>query len=110
MPGERRGHRGARVMIRGVLWQLREFGGDSPPGEPGKLYGLCDYERRIIWVSASHRTARGRVDTVAHEVLHAALPDLAEETVAETAEAIALALEAFCGTGGSVGRAKPRKA
>ena len=56
-----------------------------------KNRGECDYGQNAI------RLCRGTADlrdTLIHEVLHAALPDLAEEAVVETAAAIDSALEA----------------
>ncbi|NBW11773.1 MAG: hypothetical protein EBR82_27450 [Caulobacteraceae bacterium] len=98
MPGSRRprqpGHRTRRLLIRGQVWRLCEFAGDAPPGEKGRLHGLCDYVRRIIWVSACHRSQLDRLDTLVHEVLHAALPDLDETAVGEVANAIAVAIAA----------------
>ena len=90
-----RGYRARRLKIRGQWWRLCEFAGDAPPGEAGRLHGLCDYEQRILWIRARHRTREDHIDTIAHEVLHAALPDLEEYAVGETATAIAAAVEAF---------------
>ena len=56
-----------------------------------KNRGECDYEQKAIRLSKGSKYMR---DTLIHEVLHAALPDLAEEAVVETAEAIDKAFEA----------------
>lgn len=53
--------------------------------------GLCDHPATPypeIWI---HQSLRGErmVETIIHEVIHAALPDLCEETVEESARDLA---------------------
>jgi len=53
-----------------------------------KIYGKCDYSRRLISVC---RTLTGKplLDTLVHEVIHARWPDLSEEAVEEVASLLA---------------------
>jgi len=82
--------RGDRILrIRGQRWRLRFV------SHLGENRGVCDKPNRIIRVESGHSTVH-ITDTLVHEILHAALWDLDEEAVAETATAIALAL-ARCG-------------
>jgi ribulose-5-phosphate 4-epimerase/fuculose-1-phosphate aldolase len=50
--------------------------------------GQCDYDKREIHISPKAPMP----DTLIHEVLHAALPDLDEDAILETEEAITKAL------------------
>ena len=72
-----------RVIIRGVRWIVRQ----SARKLTGK-WGWCDYSERRIVVCKSARGIQ-HLDTVIHEMLHACLPDLSEESVYETARVTA---------------------
>lgn len=48
--------------------------------------GLCDYERRRISIDPEQQTSeRDRLDTIVHELTHAAQPRLTEKQVAKVA-------------------------
>jgi hypothetical protein len=81
--------RARRITIRGKRWTVKGFDGDHPPGEKAKLFGLCDYATRTVWISNT-QTELDRLDTLIHELMHAALPDLCEDAVAATASVIAV--------------------
>ena len=78
-----------RVDIRGKRWTLTvverlpdaSYGEIDPPNRPNK-------EIRI----ACNTTPIEQLDTVIHECLHAAVPDLAEDAVSESATDIAKVL------------------
>ena len=74
-----------RIRIRGQYWRLVV---KRPPGRV-KLHGLCDYAARTIYVHPSSDI----IATTIHEVLHAALPDLTEQSVSDTEEAVMNAIE-----------------
>lgn len=57
----------------------------------GDDLGQCDYAQRVIRVALGQSEA-DELDTVVHEVLHAAYPDLEEIAVGETGAAIAKVL------------------
>ena len=69
--------------IRGEVWELRltreNLGLDT--------YGVCVHDNKVMIVD---HTLSGDylTDTVIHEVLHAALPDLREGAIEETATAV----------------------
>ena len=76
-----------RCKLRGKYWSIvRSI-------LPRSTLGLCDWSSRKITISTA-RKIRGELelDTVIHELLHACQPDLAEETVEETASDIARVL------------------
>jgi hypothetical protein len=55
--------------------------------------GLCDWSSRKITISTARKVnGELQLDTIIHELLHACQPDLAEETVEETASDIARVL------------------
>jgi hypothetical protein len=69
------------VTIRGTRWVLRfvpNLGQDA---------GQCDYGDKVIRIALG-QTPKDELDTVVHELLHAAYPDLDEPAVHQTAEGI----------------------
>ena len=74
-----------QVQIRGETWRVR-FVSRPPEGN----VGLCDRTRKTpaikVWDGLG---GVKRLDTIIHETLHAALWDLDEEAIEETATAIA---------------------
>ena len=74
----------AKIKIRGRKWNVIF---KPVPCEPS-LYGICDYDTRTIHVHPKMEP-RG---TLIHEVLHACLPDLSEEAVNQTEQALTAAL------------------
>ena len=88
------------VPIRGTKWKLIL---GRPP--LNTCEGVCDYNTSTLWIRPDKdrlRFARSRrLDHVSdrhiivHEVLHAALPDIEEEAIDETADAINDALDAW---------------
>jgi|LauGreDrversion4_2_1035121.scaffolds.fasta_scaffold25473_7 hypothetical protein len=73
------------LTVRGSRWKVRWV------NNLGDNYGICDYAKKEIRIAKGQPTAT-ELDTVVHELLHAALPDLDEPAIAETAEALATAL------------------
>ena len=61
-----------------------------PSGSAGECDTL-DTPRKAIWI-ATQQKPLDVLDTIIHELLHAALPDLCEESVLETATDIAKVL------------------
>ena len=78
-----------RTVIAGKTWTLRFVRSITHDGV--KCDGLCDFEKREIRVLSS-LNGQELVDTVIHEIMHAAGWNLHEEFVAQTAEDIAGAL------------------
>jgi ribulose-5-phosphate 4-epimerase/fuculose-1-phosphate aldolase len=72
-----------RLQIRGNVWRV---GFRTMKAED---VGWCDYEKRQIHISPKAPMP----DTLIHEVLHACLPDLDEDAILETEEAIVNALD-----------------
>jgi hypothetical protein len=93
------------VTVRGHRWRLifRErlasgaCGECDPIGQPGKQI-----------VVSTLQTQTDLLDTIIHELLHAALPDLCEESVEETATAIAVVLHRLGATKGLDIEAEPQ--
>jgi hypothetical protein len=81
----------SKVEINGKKW---EVGYGHPGTTKGKTDdGVCRYaERRII---INRRAVRSLLDVLAHELIHARLPDLSEESVDETANLIAKTYDEF---------------
>lgn len=78
--------KGDRILrIRGQRWRLRFV------THLGENRGVCDKPNRIIRI-VSCQEGQMEMDTIIHEILHAALWDLDEEAVHDTANAIAAAL------------------
>lgn len=78
--------KGDRILkIRGQRWRLRFV------ANLGDAEGLCRKDERIIRIALGYPDER-TMDSIIHEVLHAALWDLDEEAVEETANAISFAL------------------
>lgn len=78
--------RGATVYIkvRGERWRL-------VIEQDKDAYGTCDCDAKVIRI-APGATQVQSIDTIVHEMLHACLPDLSEDAVAETATDITSAL------------------
>jgi hypothetical protein len=73
------------ITIRGQKWKLRfvpNLGDDA---------GQCDYASRVIRV-AFGQSQEDELDTIVHEILHAAYPDLDEYAVHDTAKAVSRVL------------------
>ena len=73
------------LLIRGRRFKLI-FG--NPGGDD---WGKCHYDTQKIVVRGT-LSPLNKLDTVIHELLHAAVPDMDETAVDETASAIAKAL------------------
>lgn len=67
--------------IRGQRWKIRWV------PNLGQNLGICDYEQRVIRIARGQK-CKEELDTVVHELLHAALHDVCEEAVQQTANAI----------------------
>lgn len=80
-----------KLKVNGKAWVIKAFDGLTPPGETETMYGLCDYVQRVIWIRRNQTDAE-LLDTLIHEVLHAAVPHLGERDVAGAARTIARAL------------------
>lgn len=78
-----------RVAVRGHHWELI-FVERLPSGDCGEMdpIGVPGKEIRV----SLHQTDIDIIDTLIHELLHAALPDTCEEAVTETATDIAKVL------------------
>jgi len=68
-----------KVRINGKLWTIRF-------GMPGKTEGVtddgcCDYDKRIITINPNSQS--NLLNVLSHELIHARLSDLQEETVEE---------------------------
>jgi hypothetical protein len=75
------------VKIRGKKWTLATIPLDG-------FYGFCDHpstKSRQITIDPNQR-GLSILDTIIHELIHAALPDLREDTVEEVATDIARVL------------------
>ena len=78
--------KGDRILkIRGQRWRLRFV------PNLGDAEGLCHKEERLIRIALGYPEDR-TLDSIIHEILHAALWDLDEEAVHDTANAISAAL------------------
>jgi hypothetical protein len=73
------------IKVRGQRWRLRFV------TNLGDNRGICDKPARVIRI-LSGQDGQMEMDTIIHEILHAALWDLDEEAVGTTANAIAEAL------------------
>ena len=73
------------LKVRGKTWALRFVPnlGDSA--------GQCDYTQGVIRIALGQKP-QDELDTVIHEILHAAYPDLEESAVAQGAQGVAEAL------------------
>jgi len=77
-----------KIEIEGKQWEIGY-------GDPEKNNdGICDYGKRRITIAKSGRV-RSFVNVLAHEAIHARLPDLSEEAVESTAYIIAKAYDLF---------------
>lgn len=74
-----------RLTIRGRAWKVRF---ERPRNR--KFRGLCNYRARVIQVSP--RLRHEPLGTLLHEVLHACLPDVCEESVVATERAMVAAI------------------
>jgi hypothetical protein len=77
--------RGRSLKVRGSRWKIRWV------NNLADNFGICDYEKKEIRIEKGQQLAT-ELDTVVHEILHAALPDLSEASVYDTANSIAEAL------------------
>jgi hypothetical protein len=76
-----------KITIRGKKWTIKL---QRPPVK--KLFdGLCDYDEKIIYIHPN--ATAGITATLIHEILHACLPDLNEESILECEAAIAEGLK-----------------
>ena len=75
-----------RVEIRGKRWSL-EVVDYLQDGSCGSIDPQDTPQKRIL--IASNQTPLDQVDTVLHECLHAAFPDLDEECITESSTDIA---------------------
>lgn len=73
------------IRIRGQRWRIRFV------PNLGDCEGVCDKPARTIRIALGYPDEQ-TMDSVIHEVLHAALWDLDEEAVEETANAVSSAL------------------
>jgi hypothetical protein len=73
------------LPIRGGRWKIKWV------NNLGDNAGICDYVKKEIRI-AKGQSRESELDTVVHEILHAALPDADEIAVHTTANAIAQAL------------------
>lgn len=73
------------VRIRNQRWRIRFV------PNLGDCEGVCDKPARTIRIALGYPDEQ-TMDSVIHEVLHAALWDLDEEAVEETANAVSSAL------------------
>jgi len=80
-----------RVEIDGKKWSV---GYGYPGTTKGKINdGICDYSKRRIVI---HRgCSRSLLSVLAHEAIHARLPDLSEDSVDETGELIGKIYDLF---------------
>jgi hypothetical protein len=80
-----------KVEINGKKW---EIGYGHPGTTKGKTDdGICRYDEcRII---INRRASCSLLDVLAHEIIHARVPDLSEESVGSTATLIAQAYDEF---------------
>lgn len=88
MPAE---FKSRKLKVNGKAWIIKPFDGPTPPDETETMYGLCDYVQRVIWLRRNQTDAE-LLDTLIHEVLHAAVPHLGEREVSNAARTIAKAL------------------
>ncbi len=68
-----------KARINGQLWTIKF-------GHPGKTDGViddgcCDYEKRLITINPKSQS--NLLNVLSHELIHARLSDLQEETVEE---------------------------
>lgn len=73
------------IQIRGQRWRIRFV------PNLGDCEGVCEKPTRTIRIALGYPDEQ-TMDSVIHEVLHAALWDLDEEAVEETANAVSSAL------------------
>ena len=80
-----------QVEINGRKWQV---GYGHPGFTNGKMDdGVCNYETRRITINRG--STRSLLSVLAHEAIHARLPDLSEESVNETGELISQIYDLF---------------
>ena len=82
-----------RTKINGRLWRVVL----TPARDMGKDWGRCDHPPGRHPTIQVRRSLKGvnLLDTIVHEVLHAARPELDEQAVDTTARCIAKALHAL---------------
>lgn len=74
-----------KFKLRGEDWSVKWC------GRLRKLWGYCDHEENFIKVSKK-ATGVTKLDTIIHEALHGAFPDIKEEAVNEVGSDIAALL------------------
>jgi len=74
-----------RCRLRGKYYTLKFARLNRP------LMGLCNWDERTITI-ANRLSGELELDTIIHELLHACQPDLAEDTVEQTATDMARVL------------------
>jgi hypothetical protein len=74
-----------RCRLRGKYYRLKFAKLERP------LLGLCDWDKRTITI-CDQLDGELELDTIVHELLHACQPDLAEDTVEQTATDVARVL------------------
>jgi hypothetical protein len=80
-----------QVEINGEKWQV---GYGHPGTTNGKTDdGVCNYQKRRITIN--RRSTRSLLSVLAHEAIHARLPDLSEESVNATGELISEIYDLF---------------
>jgi|694.fasta_scaffold30263_9 hypothetical protein len=76
-----------KFKFNGKNWTIRFVKSKDMPGS----FGECDdhrYKKPEIWINRN-LSEKDKLDTIIHEMLHATHPELSEESVSETASAIA---------------------
>ena len=75
-----------QIKIRNEVWTVKT-------GKPSfkRTLGVCDYEKREI-VFKRDAIQRYGVELVAHEIAHACLPDIQEETIDALGKTISTAV------------------
>ena len=82
-----------KFRIMGKVWTVKI----GRPPEKEKLDGQCRYDERIIYLHPDALASDG-IDIVTHEVLHACVPCLDEDTVKE----VGIQVSQVCGWVGKV--------
>ena len=75
----------AQVEINGAMWEIGYGHAGVTKGKTND--GICRYDKRRIVINRGATCCL--LDVLAHELIHACLPDIHEEAVASTATIIA---------------------
>jgi hypothetical protein len=86
MPSKKKKQLNFQIKIRNEVWTVKT-------GKPSlkRSVGVCDYEKREI-VFKRDAIERYGVELVAHEIAHACLPDIQEETIDALGKTISTAV------------------